>query len=170
MDDGHQHGRGGSLATDIANAEEQLLVATEVVVDVAAHLAGRLQEPFYLKVLEMGIALRQHALLYLTGHLQLAVDALLLGIDFLQAPQVVRGTPDNDAGKDQTENQRQQHHHTHETQSAKDLAVVQDIDEHPVGIAAHRGVEHMVLDAVLRLQHKVVAQVVVFLQQLQDFF
>ena len=51
----HQHGRGRTLAADIANAEEQLPVADKVVEQVASHLSGRRQrtEDIHLVVVQM---------------------------------------------------------------------------------------------------------------------
>ena len=165
--DPHQHGCCRSLAADVADAEEQLLVADIVVIEVAADLTGGFQHSLQLQALDAQLALWQHALLYLTGHAQLAVDAFLLGIHLLQPLQVLRRTPHNQSGKDETQDNRQHQHHAHHAQSAEDFVVVQHIDEHPVGISAHRRVEDMILMTILALHHEVVFLVLVFFQQWQ---
>ena len=96
MNDSHQHGRRCTLAADIADAEEQLLVADEVVIEVAAYLTGRHQRSADIHIVCFQVAGGQHALLYLTGHTQFACYALFLQSLLLQLLLVPRKISHNE--------------------------------------------------------------------------
>ena len=83
MRDSHQHCSRRTLATHISNAEEQLLLPHEIVVQVSSHFARRLQVSFHLYPFIFHLSLRQHGVLYLARHAQLGIDARFLGADAL---------------------------------------------------------------------------------------
>ena len=58
MNHAHHHGRWGSLATDIADAEEQLFVADKVVIEVATYLTGRYQRAEYIHIVMLQMTVR----------------------------------------------------------------------------------------------------------------
>ena len=91
MGERHYHRCRDALAADVADAEMQLLVADEKVVEVAAHFLGRLQYAVDVDVLALGVGrvgLWQHFHLDILGDTQLVVDTLLLHVGQLQAPVV----------------------------------------------------------------------------------
>ena len=165
LHDGHQECRRGALAADVTDTEEQLLVTDKIVIEVAAYGAGRFQQTFQLQSVDIQLALGQHTLLYLTGHVQLSVNALLLGIHLLQLVQVLGGTPHNQSGKDKTQNHGQHQHQAHGAQPSEYLAVFQDVDEYPVRISAHVSIEDVIGVTFLTVHHEVV--LLVFLYRLK---
>ena len=84
MDHAHHHRRWCSLATDIANAEEQLLISDVKIIQVTTHLTGWHQRTIDIHIVVLQMAGRQHALLYLAGHAQLAANTFLFGICLAQ--------------------------------------------------------------------------------------
>ena len=88
MGHAHDHGRRGTLTTDIADAEEEFFVADVVVEQVATHLPGRYQRAVDIDIVAPHELFGQHVLLNLAGHVQFAVDALFFGIDLVETLQV----------------------------------------------------------------------------------
>ena len=78
----HHQRRGHALAAGIANAEEELVVAQEEVVDVASHLAGGNQSAGNVDIAMAQVLVGQHVALDALGHLELTVDAHALVLVF----------------------------------------------------------------------------------------
>ena len=60
---GHQHGGGNTLAADVADAETDVVVEHEEVIEIAAHLACRRQRSEQFQVVAVGCSgecLRNH--------------------------------------------------------------------------------------------------------------
>ena len=105
---GHDDGRRHALAADVADAEEQFLVADEEVEQVAADLTGWCQRAKDVDVVafrEWWKLLGQHRLLNFPGYLQFAADALLLHVGTLQLHDVERGAVCDE------DNQQESHQH-----------------------------------------------------------
>ena len=98
----HQHGGRNTLATDVADAEEQLLVADEVVEEVATNLFGREQHAVDVNVGALLVThlLGQHLHLDAAGYAQLAVDALLRSLGVLQFFVVLDEVADDESQDD----------------------------------------------------------------------
>ena len=85
--------------------------------------------------------------------------------------QVARTAPDDESNKEQAYHYRQQQEETNPAQFAEHVIVVQDIDEHPVGLSTYGGKEHMFLVAVFVLRCEVAFLVAVgfhFLDRLPE--
>ena len=74
---GHEESRGHALAANVAHAEVEQVVDQCVAIEVAAHLSGGSHHRVEVDILALGEDVGQHALLYLAGDAQLALDALL---------------------------------------------------------------------------------------------
>ena len=87
--DTHDEGGRNPFSADVANAEEQLFVADEEVVQVAAHLACRGQRAVQPHVVRcQSVFAGQHLSLNVLCYLQLPVNALLFHLALLQAVPV----------------------------------------------------------------------------------
>ena len=164
----HHHRRRHTLAAHVADAEEELLVADEVVVEVAAHLACRHQRTIDTHVVVLQEVVGQHALLYLAGHEQLSGDTILLCIGLAQTLEVARGAPHDESKQDQTSYHQRQETPAYPGQLEKHILVVQCADQDPVRIAAHGMVVHVMLVAVLIFEDEVAALVLVCKHALTD--
>ena len=161
VDHAHHHSRRDALATHVAYAEEQLLVANVIVVQVTAHLTRRHQRTVDFHVIMLQEVVRQHALLYLEGHVQLSIDTLLFGIRLTQTLEVTRGTPHDESNQNKTSYHQCQEIPTYPGQLAEHFFVVQCTDQDPVRIAAYWTVEHMMLIALLVFENEVAGLVFV---------
>ena len=100
MDLGHDDGRGDTLSADVADAEEQLFVAQEEVVDITANLSCGHQRAGYLQVVAVGVGqefLGQHAHLYLLSDAQFAAQPFLYDLGFVQFPFVACKAVDDES-------------------------------------------------------------------------
>ena len=149
VDHTHHHSRRDALATHVAYAEEQLLIANIVVIQVTTHLTRRHQRTVDFHVVMLQQVMGQHALLYLEGHVQLSIDTLLFGIRLTQTLEVTRGTPHDESNQNKTSYHQCQEIPTYPGQLAEHFFVVQCTDQDPVRIAAYWTVEHMMLIALL---------------------
>ena len=90
--DSHDQRGRHTLARDVADAEEELLVADVEVEEVAAHILGRCQRTVDVDVVALGVGwerLGEHGHLYVVGHPQLVLDGGLRGRRGLQVVDVL---------------------------------------------------------------------------------
>ena len=149
MDHTHDHRRRSSLAADVTDTEEKLLVADVIVIQVSAHLTGRHQRPEDIHIGMLYKAVGQHALLYLAGHAQFAANALLLGFHLTQTLQVARRAPHDKPNQYQTSKHGQQQRCAYFTQFAEHLFIILDAHQDPVCITTDGMEIHMTLIALL---------------------
>ena len=148
MDDGHDHCRRRTLATDVTDAEEQLLVTDVVVVEVAAHFTGWFQKASHLQLLTSHLFFRQHALLNLAGHVKFTVNTFLLQISLVQLTVVSGKATDNQGKYEQTHNHENPCGPSHRIQFGINLLVVAHQGNLPFGISLEIGIEYHALIAI----------------------
>ena len=92
--DGHQQRGGNPLAGNVADAEQQLVVADVVVVQVAAHELSWILQPtdIYGFVILCQFVGGQQRLLDFAGDGELVLNVLLLGTHLVELPQVLDRT------------------------------------------------------------------------------
>ena len=83
----HKHGSGNTFTTDIANTEEELIVANIEVKKVATYCLGWCQRTIDVNIVTLRIrreSLRQHRHLDIMGYLKLTLHRCLLGCRITQ--------------------------------------------------------------------------------------
>ena len=150
---GHDDSRRDALAADVADAEEQLLVAQEVVIDVASHLACRFEHAEDLHVVRLGLCLptlpgagrtrsevaRQHFVLYGLGDAKLLVDQVLTCLRLTKSLFAAHRTMDDEAQQSEAQQHEEHQLEAHHVECAIHLVVVAHHGHLPVGLAPHVG-------------------------------
>lgn len=142
--DGHDECGGNALAAHVANAEEELAVAHEGVVEVAAHGLCRDEPPLDLDVadaLQEHVLLGQQGLLYVACDAQLARQAFLLQSLLPQFLFAFGKAPYHVEQDAECEEREQQQAIPEPQQRAIDLVVVADDGYLPVRLALHVDIE-----------------------------
>ena len=85
----HQQGCRYTLATHITDAEEQFVIADEVVIKVTTDTLGGFQIPVEVDIAALWESVRYHRHLQSSGHVQLVFEGCLLGCLFLQVPHIL---------------------------------------------------------------------------------
>ena len=138
----HHQRRGHALAAGIANAEEELVIAQEEVVDVASHLAGGNQSAGNVDIAMAQVLVGQHVALDALGHLELTVDAHALVLVFYQALVVLEETIDDISQQGKAHEHEKEYLEPQPHQLAKHLIVVAHHRHLPVRLALHVVEEH----------------------------
>ena len=155
----HQRCRHG-FSRHIANAEEQLLIADVEVEQVATHIFRWFQQSVYIYIVAVGIRwehLRNHRLLYFAGNAQLTTDALLFGINLLQALCLFSHIPYDEGEQGQAKQGQTQHLKARAEQVVIHHLVFGYHCHRPAHTLVNRCKEHVQLLAVLVLQRDIAA-------------
>ena len=140
MCDRHDECRRHTLAAHIAYAEEELLIAHKVVVEVATHLTGGQQRAFDSKVGIGKVVLWEHLALDVTRHMQFAVDALSLHFARGKPHITFQETIDDVAQQTKTQQHQQEDVAAHRIQGLEHFLVIAHNRQLPVRLPFHKGI------------------------------
>ncbi len=148
---GHHERCRNAFSRDVADAEEEFFVANVEVVEVTTHFLRRHERGKDFHVVALGIRwenLRQHSHLNGTGNVQLAANALFLGIDFLKSFVAAHGAEEDIRQQSQSDQHQQEQVDRNPAQTAIDVAIAAYDDHRPSRAALHWRVEDVVLLAL----------------------
>ena len=137
----HHQCRRHTLTGNIANTEEELLIANVEIVKVATHLLGGDDAGGNVEVGafgEGGEGLGDERHLYVATDAKLVLNQFLLGVKFLVFQLVFSNETEDDDYQHNTEYLQDFHHHTHSADTSEEVFLRDDDREGPAR-TFHRG-------------------------------